>query len=400
MLKLRPIHPFPARMAPSIVWNKLPKCKPRMRVLDPMAGSGTTLVAARVRGHEAIGFDRDPLAVLIAGAWAADVDQDAIELKAKQVLKRAGDRERDLTRHDSFPSSADEETKEFLQFWFDDTNRRQLTALSDTISRLHDPVIKSLLWCAFSRLIITKKVGVSLATDVSHSRPHRTYDQAPVNTFDQFPRAVKAVLNAAPFKRPKTDAPAAQVSHGDARMMSLKDESVDIVITSPPYLNAIDYLRGHKLSLVWMGYTVDQLREIRSTNVGAEVSNVQLMEEEVISLALERMCEVEGVSERHTGMLCQYVKDIDAIIREIKRVLVEQGDAVFVVGNSTLLGNFIKNSECIKFLAERVGFTMKSSRRRALPENRRYLPPPTSKLSGDQLQSRMREEVILTFTKT
>jgi hypothetical protein len=71
---IRPIHPFPARVAPELVWDELPDHTTKLRVLDPMAGSGTTLVTARLRGHEAIGFDRDPLAVLIARAWLTNVE--------------------------------------------------------------------------------------------------------------------------------------------------------------------------------------------------------------------------------------------------------------------------------------------------------------------------------------
>src|SRR5689334_6461338 len=74
--RIRPIHPFPARMAPVIVWEELlaDRTSAPMRVLDPMAGSGTTLAMARLLGHHAYGFDTDPLAVLLAQAWANDVE--------------------------------------------------------------------------------------------------------------------------------------------------------------------------------------------------------------------------------------------------------------------------------------------------------------------------------------
>ena len=58
---------------------------------------------------------------------------------------------------------------------------------------------------------------------------------------------------------------------GDARRLDIRDGSVDLVVTSPPYLNAIDYLRCSKFSLVWMGYSVVELRRLRSTAVGTEV---------------------------------------------------------------------------------------------------------------------------------
>src|SRR6266699_1840811 len=123
-------------MAPEVVWKVLPDNKPRLRVLDPMAGSGTTLVTARLRGHEAIGFDRDPLAVLIAGAWTSDVDPQATEYKALEVLNRARERAEKLDEEEAFPAGVDDETEEFVRFWFDETNRVQLSALSNTISRL------------------------------------------------------------------------------------------------------------------------------------------------------------------------------------------------------------------------------------------------------------------------
>ncbi len=64
--KIKSVHPFPARMAPSIVWDRLLAKNTPLKILDPMAGSGTTLVIARSRGHAAYGVDRDPLAILIA----------------------------------------------------------------------------------------------------------------------------------------------------------------------------------------------------------------------------------------------------------------------------------------------------------------------------------------------
>jgi len=47
-----------------------------------------------------------------------------------------------------------------------------------------------------------------------------------------------------------------------------------VVLTSPPYLNAIDYMRCSKFSLVWMGHTIRELRNIRADSVGTEASSV------------------------------------------------------------------------------------------------------------------------------
>jgi tRNA G10 N-methylase Trm11 len=105
---LKPIHPFPARMAPELVWDELPAGTQKLRVLDPMAGSGTTLVTAKLLGHEAIGYDRDPLAVLIARSWLADVRTEETEAKASELVSRSRIRAREIKLSDAYPRGADE----------------------------------------------------------------------------------------------------------------------------------------------------------------------------------------------------------------------------------------------------------------------------------------------------
>jgi len=175
--QIHPVHPFPARMAPSIVWDNLTDKEKPLRVLDPMAGSGTSLVIARARGHQAVGCDTDPLAVVIARAWCSDVSSDRLLQCARSLLDEAVEMAKELTPERAYPSRADDETKQFIDFWFDDNSRVQLTALSRCISHVDNSDERNLLWTAFSRLIITKRLGVSLAMDVSHSRPHRKYEK-------------------------------------------------------------------------------------------------------------------------------------------------------------------------------------------------------------------------------
>src|ERR1700733_12154473 len=85
----QPIHPFPARMAPGIALEALRESKSQLRVLDPMAGSGTVLAVARRKGHRAIGVDMGPLAVLLASVWTRPVHANAVAARAAKVLERA-----------------------------------------------------------------------------------------------------------------------------------------------------------------------------------------------------------------------------------------------------------------------------------------------------------------------
>ena len=396
----RPIHPFPARMAAAIPWNELRRsARGPLRVFDPMAGSGTTLVVARSLGHKAIGFDTDPLAVLLARVWCSDVKESLTRRVAEQVHRAARARARGLPLRLAYPFDSDDETRAFVRYWFDATNRRQLASLAREISDIRSTVVRDLLWCAFSRLIITKQAGASLALDVAHSRPHRVLGKNVIRPLDHFLRAVDTVLSTAPFKTAdKRNLPAA-VEMADARRIPLDSSSVDLVISSPPYLNGIDYLRGHKFSLVWIGHTVGKLRRLRATNIGTEVSTGVALKNPIVVRAMAAMGSLNRLPHRQKRSLARYVADMDNVIKELRRVLVPGGRAVLVVGDSTMRGVYVRNSRSLVYLATHHRFRVVRLRRRRLPPNRRYLPPPSSHDSGPMLQNRLRAETVLELRK-
>jgi len=399
ILGRRPIHPFPARMAPGIALEALGKGGCPLRVLDPMAGSGTVLAVARANGHRAFGVDLDPLAVLLAGVWTRTVDAASAIDKAAEVLDRARSLFRTLRSSQAYPSGTDEETRQFIRFWFDEYARRQLTALSLSISRVRDETIRNVLWCGFSRLIITKKAGASLAMDLSHSRPHRAFVTAPIKPFNRFLAAVNTVVTNCPQLGSDPVGPMTRVKRGDARRLDIPSSSIDLVLTSPPYLNAIDYIRCSKFSLVWMGHSVNSLRKIRGESVGAQGSSKESLDIKWVSDVVNELRLKPAISPRNHALLSQYVLDIGGALAETSRVLRSGGRAVYVVGDSTVRGTFISNSQIVVSVARDRGMVLRSRQFRSLPANRRYLPPPRSGDSASPMDSRMRREAVLVFCK-
>ena len=153
-----PVHPFPARMAPSIALRVLSSEKRPIRILDPMMGSGTVPAVARAMGHRAFGTDIDPLAVLLSKVWSRTIDPDLVRDRANHVLSKAKRISRSIKISDAYPPRCDKNTKKFIRYWFDPYSRRQLAALATAIRTCTDDAVKDVLWCAFSRLIITKRV--------------------------------------------------------------------------------------------------------------------------------------------------------------------------------------------------------------------------------------------------
>ena len=173
-----------------------------------------------------------------------------------------------------------------------------------------------------------------------------------------------------------------------------------MVITSPPYLNAIDYLRGHKLYLVWMGHQVDHLRDLRSANIGTERLHNAAGAQPYQQILEKAVHDFAQLPTRTQAMLSQYFFDMSRVLAEIARILKPSGEAVIVVGNSTIRGTYITTSKVLTRIARNHGLRLTSSRRRELKESRRYLPPPARVDADATLKSRMNEEVILAFHKT
>lgn len=380
----RPIHPFPARMAASIAWKELKSSPKTLAVLDPMSGSGTSLAVASRLGHRARGIDVDPLAVLMAKVWTTHVDPERFKRAAKAALKRAKARR-------SAPLPKDRETREFIKYWFDEKNRRQLGALAAAIRSVKDRDVRDALWCAFSRMIITKQGGVSLAMDLAHSRPHKVRDEATLHPFDIFLLRANELAALLPAEGVR----AANVALGDARKLTVKSRSIDRVITSPPYLNAIDYMRTSKYTLVWMGYTVGEVRQVRSGSIGTEFSGTP--SDKLLDVT-KAMGNVKRLPERYLRIVQRYVNDLSMVVREVARVLKPGGKALMVVGDCTVRGVYLKNSAAIVALAKVHGLRLTSQRSRPLPPNRRYLPPPKS-ASGRALRKRMAHEVLLRLAR-
>lgn len=369
-------------MAPELALAALERAPQDACVLDPMCGSGTVLKHARERGMSAIGLDIDPLAVLVSRVACSHVDPDRLRRAARRLVDEARQqRSAELPWVDGDPA-----TSRFIKFWFYSKQREQLRRLAGLLAPRGGKTADALR-VALSRTIITKDAGASRARDVSHSRPHRVRR---TNSFDVYAGFLRAVEQMAPLIG-QVWTGTARVSHGDARRLppALKG-SVDLVVTSPPYLNAIDYMRGHRMSLVWLGYRVDELTHVRSTSVGAERAPDLSSDSAIAAPRHQRL------SGQQRGMLHRYLIDTNELMREIGAVLSPRGEAVVVAGDSTLSGTYIRNSRIIQAAAERHGLALIDRRSRPLPSSSRYLPPPTS--TPGALSKRMRREVVMRFS--
>lgn len=367
-------------MAPELAIEALDTLTEPSVVLDPMCGSGTVLRHAVDRGHRAVGFDLDPLAILMSRVACRRLNSKRVLVAAADaVCKAASSRKRRVPWIDSDP-----ETKDFVEYWFAPDQAKQLRKLA-LVLHSQNGATSNFLRLALSRTIITKSSGASLARDVSHSRPHRVADD---NDYDVFAGFLAAADQLATLVDRTIDGTASIVQRDARRLPPSLAGKVDLIVTSPPYLNAIDYMRGHRLSLVWLGHDLKCLRAVRSSAVGAE-RMADRSTRKVKSVA-PRM---RGLTTRQQGMFDRYAEDMCAFALQMRHALSSEGEAVVVVGDSAIGGTYVRNSLVVERAAERAGFEVVERRSRRLPASSRYLPPP--RRGGGALNKRMQKEVVL-----
>jgi hypothetical protein len=148
-----------------------------------------------------------------------------------------------------------------------------------------------------------------------------------------------------------------------------------------------------------MGHTVEKLRQIRGESVGAESALQEALDEPWVKALIKQLGLKPALSSRDYGILARYVWDMGKALAEVSRVLKNGGRAVYVIGDSTSKGTFIRNSAIVEHVAVAKGLAVASRHSRTLPAKHRYLPPPGSRGRSGRLDVRMRHEVVVEFQK-
>lgn len=390
------LHAFPAKFPPQLArLFILELTDPGECVLDPMAGSGTALVEAVLANRKAVGIDYDPLAVLIARAKSTPLNLARCTQVGDEVLQEARERltsgiGKELSHFYS------PEVVEFFHYWFEEHAIGELCALAQTIQTINEANIRVFLKVVFSSTIITKTSGLTRARDLAHTRPHRDLNKKlKQSAFKAFGERMRTVIKS--LESTLDTKGRAVVIRTDARALPLRDNSIQLIVTSPPYAaNAIDYMRAHKFSLMWFGHTRKALTDLRRQYIGAELRTPNLaFPSETANRVLRNL---HRKDENRAAVVAYYFRDMEIVLRQMLRVLDEGRAAILVVGSSTIRGVEIKAPTVLAELANSVGFRVIGIGRREIDRDARMMPVSHNS-SRKGIEARMHEEGVIGLVK-
>lgn len=391
-------HSFPARFPPELPRLFVDRLTVNGDViLDPMAGSCTTLIEAAIMGRKAVGFDIDPLSLLIGLAKGSIFSAQDLKSTGSRLLTKAYNKfESSSTKlKEELNRRFDDETKDFLDYWFSRRTQLELLAILLEIENLARSSVKNILLMLFSSIIITKSGGVTLAQDLAHTRPHKVETKKSRSAFPEFSSKLLRLVTEGCEELDHEMI----LSEGDARSLALPSRSVDLVVTSPPYANnAIDYMRAHKFSLVWFGYPISKLKEVRRNYIGSEgqpAPSVEILPDFVVQV----IDELNKIHQHKARSLTRYFLEMRDAMREMHRVLKPERATILVVASSVLAGIDVQTHLCLAEIGKTIGFEIVGIGQRKIHRDKRMMPF-SHKSSQSGIENRMHQEYVLGFWKS
>lgn len=359
-------HRYPAKFIPHLVREliTLYSKKKTDLVADFFAGCGTTLVEAKLLGRESVGVDVNPVATLITRVKTTPIIPAKLSKSYRKLTAS-------LDLYDS-GTKVDLPESERINFWFSPERQREIVYIINSIEKETNKQIKEFYLCALSHSLKTCSIWLQTST-----KPTRDLGKQPAKAIPTFNNHVVRMIkkNHEFYSKLKADCNLevkSKIYTKDARRTPIATNSVDLIITSPPYITSYEYADLHELSGLWLKY-FEHRQSIRKNFIGTFFSyNKDLV---VKGELAQEIVDALYIANNRTGMeIAQYFRDIEQVIKEMRRVMKVGGRTCIVIGNTARHGIKIKCAEVYTDILVDNQFTVEKIWKRGIGQNSKHLP--------------------------
>lgn len=332
-------------------------------VIDPFAGSGTTLVESDLLNYPSYGVDIDALSCLLSKVKTTKFSKNELaslrEIADKLALELP--KELDKKKIEKFIP-----TIENIEYWFSPEAMTELAKIKYYIHKYSagNEKIKDFLMIVLASIVRR----VSLADEQSPkpyiSRTRKKEASIPAKTYlDYLKRYIKAIEEYSSA----TKISGSKIIGFDARKIdkkAIKGGKVHLAMTSPPYINAFDYVRSLKLENIWLDLvTKEDIARLYEIQIGTEKIPAEKYKSSAPKTGIKnldkKLEEIYAVDKKRAYVVADYFDAMKANMTAIKELLVEDGYYCIVVGDSIIRGVEIPTSRYIVEIGKQLGLAKK-----------------------------------------
>lgn len=347
---------YPCKFIPEIprwAMNTFLDNSKKNKVLDPFSGSGTSLLEAALQGYDSYGGEIDEVAKLITKVKTTKLNEKEMNYvvsKVSEIIKK-------LERHEYLDSEIVLPQINNLNHWFKEDVLEKMGYIYYSISQIDDIDVQEFMLVSMASIVkrvsncddISPKPYVSNKVEKKIPSVEKLFQDTILKNIESMKLLQEETLGSV------------QIT-GDALKQNLEDESIDLAVTSPPYINAFDYVRTLRLENLWLKKaTEDSLRQKKKKYLGTESINTKKEREDLSILTKSELLSsyfsaISSVDEKRALIVKKFFEDMEKNLLEVYRVLKKGSKYVIVIGNSNIRKNEIESWKILKDLAIKNGF--------------------------------------------
>lgn len=360
-------HKYPAKFFPELPRWAIRRYAREGPVIDPMCGSGTANVEALLNRQPSIGADIDPFARFLAGVKTRPLSGRLLAKIWDWLVAAIWDHDPpiqivlpDFPRRDSL--------------WFQPHISEELGLIRSAIQAIPFWTfrVRKAERAHYQAFFLIAMSSVIRAVSNADNNCTRTVVRArlqkrilPKMALELFRKAAEQnIQHMAEFEANCPRDVPVEIRADDARALQHGDESVELAVTSPPYINAVDYPRTHQLEMSWLELWPDgPMAAHKREHIGTEVVRArEYAELHPTGLPnLDALIEdIYTVDRRRSYIISKYFTDMRTNMREVWRVLRSGGRYVVVVGNNVIRRRPVMTHQFVAELADETGFRLET----------------------------------------
>lgn len=387
------LHSYPAMFIPQLARRLILNCSQiGDTICDIFCGSGTALVESRLLGRNAYGIELNPLGVLIARVKNTPIKP---ELLYKTYISLVSDINKYRPKKEEHPNFFN------IDFWFKENVIYELTKIKKCIKDIKNKNIREFFQVVFSetvRYVSNTRNGEFKLFRIKKEKL-KDYNPDVVSVFRK--KAENSIERMKEFYDDVDNSTSVNIIQGDStKRYNVKDESIDCIVTSPPYGDSrttVAYGQFSRLSLQWLDLIGDDELQIDRQLMGGIVD--PKIENNLISESLTKVLNLISKEEikRAREVLAFYL-DLNKAMAQAYRILKKYKYFCVVVGNRTVKKVKLPTDYIVSELGENLGFHTVDIIVRNIPNKHMPLRNSPTNISG-ALEDTMQKESIVILQK-